>query len=150
VTSSDIERLFVIFGRGVNTPPATFISVPTDAGQLRPGSDYLISGAAGSGESKVTSSQRIFVASHGQGTPTIAVAVVRPGSQATETLVADIPVSHLADWLRPIVGAGQRIYVLDESDRQIAAVGGNDTGAAPPLTSLVLDAVRGRDHVAPW
>jgi len=153
LTSSDIERLFVIYGRGVNTPPSTLISVPTEErlGQLRPGSDYLHSGAAGTDQSNVTSSQRIFVASHGQGPPTIAVAVVQPSKpfQTSNTvLAADVPVSHLADWLRPIVGAGQRIYVLDESDRQIAAVGGNDTGAAPPLTSLVLDAVRGRDHVA--
>ena len=114
-TSSDIDRLFVIVNCGCfGEAPSVSISVPTDErlGQLRPASDYLAPRAnpsrAGQGAPPpiVTSSQRIFVASHSQGPPTIAVAVQRrpPGTFpfTPNVLVADIPVSHLADWLRPI------------------------------------------------
>ena len=151
VTSSDIDRLFVVTGCGCpGVTPSVSISVPTDErlGQLRPVSDYLRSGPAAP---VVTTTQRIFIASHGQGPPTIAVAIVRhpagPDVITHDNIVADIPVSHLADWLQPITGPGQRIYILDESDRQIAATGGGDVVAAP-MSGPVLDVVRGQDHFA--
>jgi signal transduction histidine kinase len=159
-TSSDIDRLFVITNCGCpGDASSASISVPTAErlGQLRPVSDYLAPRSSLSGAVQetppplVTTSQRIFVASHGQGPPTIAVAVQRrpPGifPSTRNVLVADIPVSHLADWLRPIAGSGQRVYVLDESDRQIAAVGAGDTVVAP-MSGSVLSAVQGKDHFA--
>ena len=159
-TSSDIDRLFVITNCGCpGDASSASISVPTAErlGQLRPVSDYLAPRSSLSGAVQetppplVTTSQRIFVASHGQGPPTIAVAVQRrpPGTFpfTPNVLVADIPVSHLADWLRPIAGSGQRVYVLDESDRQIAAVGAGDTVVAP-MSGSVLSAVQGKDHFA--
>ena len=150
VTSSDIDRLFVISGCGCpGEPPYVSNSVPTDerVGQARPASEYLLGST-----SIVTTSQRIFMASHVQGPPTIAVAISRRRGAAAvsslgNVLIADIPVSRLAEWLRPIAGAGQRIYVLDESGHQIPAAMG-DAGVAPPLSTLVLSAVRAGDHVA--
>ncbi|MDP9319982.1 MAG: HAMP domain-containing histidine kinase [Chloroflexota bacterium] len=154
VTSSDIDRLFVISGCGCpGLTPSVSLSVPTDErlGQLRPASDYTRSAGGSLEQIIVTTSQRIFVASHGQGPQTIAVAVARrPPAEATagqDVVLADIPVSHLTDWLRPISGPGQRIYVLDESDRQIATAGEGDA-AAQPMSAPVRDAVRGKDHVA--
>ena len=159
-TSSDIDRLFVITNCGCpGDASSASISVPTAErlGQLRPVSDYLAPRSSLSGAVQetppplVTTSQRIFVASHGQGPPTIAVAVQRrpPGifPSTRNVLVADIPVSHLADWLRPIAGSGQRVYVLDESDRQIVAVGAGDPVVAP-MSGSVLSAVQGKDHFA--
>ena len=160
VTSSDIDRLFVIRGcrNCERSSLSVNASVPADErlGQPRPASDYLISSTSDPGNVTiyVTNSQRIFVASHAQGPPTIAVALVRrpTGTLAltasVSNLVADIPMSHLADWLRPLSGSGQRIYVLDDSDRQIAAVTESDTVVAQPITGSVLQALRGKDHVA--
>jgi signal transduction histidine kinase len=154
VTSSDIERLFVISGCGCpGTLPNVSLSVPSDerVGQLRPASDYTRAGNGPVEHLVVTTSQRVFVASHGQGPQTIAVAVARrPPEEITagqDVVLADIPMSRLTDWLRPITGSGQRIYVLDESDHPIAAAGDGDA-AAPPMTGLVLEAVRGKDHLA--
>lgn len=150
VVSSDIERLFVISGccRAGST---LFVSasVPTDErlGQLRPPSDYVLAGAA---LATATTSQRTFVATHGQGPPTIAVAIA---SRATDVyggpdnLVADIAVSRVTEWLRPVTVPGQRIYVLDEFDRQIASAGQSDV-VRRPLSGTALSAVRGKDHFA--
>jgi signal transduction histidine kinase len=154
VTSSDIERLFVISGCGCpGTTPEVSLSVPSAErlGQPRPASDYTHAGVGVVERVVVTTSQRIFVASHGQGSQTIAVAVARrPPEELTagqDVGLADIPMSRLTDWLGPITGSGQHIYVLDEFDRQIAAAGDGDA-AAPPISNVVLDAVRGNDHVA--
>src|SRR5438552_9284262 len=160
VTSSDIDRLFVVLGCGgcAASSLVVNVSVPTDErlGQPRPASDYLIPGpgpATGVVYQNVTSRRRIFVASHAAGPPTIAVAIRRRPAGAlaltplANDVVADIPMSHLADWLRPIAGPGQRIYVLDVSDRQIAAAGEGDA-AAQPMSGSVLSLVRGKDHLA--
>jgi signal transduction histidine kinase len=151
VTSSDIDRLFVIGGCGcVESIPSVSISVPTEArlGQLRPALDYFhrVEGAA-----VVTTGKRTFVATHGQGPPTIAVAIARRPSEITHettNLVADITVSRLAGWLRPMTGLGQRIYILDEFDRQIAAAGDTNAVNAQQMGGGVLSAVRGKDHYA--
>ena len=146
VMSSDIERLLEISGQGVNTPIRTLYSVPAEGrlGQLRPAADYALPGTPRG----VTSSQRIFVAWHAQGPPTIGIAAVVPGQSATESLVADIPVSHLAEWLRPIAGSRQRIYVFDESDRQIPGAIDGNAAVAEPMSDPIVAAVHGKDHAA--
>ncbi len=90
VTSSDIDRLFVISGCGCpGLVPSVSLSVPIDErlGQLRPASDYTHSPNGQVEHVIVTTSQRIFVASHGQGPQTIAVAVARrpPGGAHSRT-----------------------------------------------------------------
>jgi signal transduction histidine kinase len=157
-TSKDIDRLFVITNCGCpGQVPEVSISYPgaDRLGQERPASDYLIPNFAGGGPtgavSMVTTSQRTFVASHSQGPPTIAVAVRRrpPATFTTagNVLLADILVSQAATWLGPIAGPDQRIYVFDESYRAIAAVADGNAVAAP-LSSSVVDAVRGTDQTA--
>jgi signal transduction histidine kinase len=54
----------------------------------------------------------------------------------------------LADWLRPIAGAGQRISVFDESGREIPMAGPAGASVMPALSNSALSAVRGGDQVA--
>jgi signal transduction histidine kinase len=151
VISSDVDRLFAIGGCGCAGATASVLaSVPTEArlGQLRPASDYVRSV---NGAEIVTNTQKIFVVSHAQGPPTIAVAIVGKPNDATfvtQTLVADIPVIRLADWLRPISGFGQRAYLLDESGHPITAAGEVNAIAAQPVSENILSALRGKDRVA--
>jgi signal transduction histidine kinase len=159
-TSSDIDRLFVVDIHGGGVAVQVSISVPTEdrLGQLRPASDYVLAPAGPTPDQirprLATTNQRVFVASHGQGPPTVAVAIARHaiGTAALagvrDNLVADIPLGRVADWLRPIAGPEQRIYILDESDRLIVAAGGADAVVAQPMSGSVLSAVRGKDHVA--
>jgi signal transduction histidine kinase len=151
VISSDVDRLFVITGCGCAGSIASLLaSVPTEArlGQLRPASDYVRSV---NGADLVTTTQKIFFTTHAQGPPTIAVAVIgKPNDAtfATQTLVADIPVIRLADWLRPISGFGQRAYLLDESGRPITAAGETNAVAAQPVSDSILSALRGKARFA--
>ena len=133
--SSDIERLLIFdtqpFPTSNNLADMAIRAEYPAAdrlGQRRPATDYaagVLKIPANGGfpeDTKVVA--RAFVASHGDGPPTVALTtpiIPRPGTTGRGyAFAADIQASSVTAWLAPMTDAAQRIYVIDEAGRLLA------------------------------
>ena len=133
--SSDIERLLIFdtqpFPASNNLADMAIRAEYPAAdrlGQRRPATDYaagVLKIPANGGFPEATKVvARAFVASHGDGPPTVALTtpiIPRPGTTGRGyAFAADIQASNVAAWLAPMSDAAQRIYVIDEAGKLLA------------------------------